>query len=230
MATVSAPVLALDICDDIATLRIARPAGYSFAAGQWLLLTLPTAEGDQTKTFTIASAPADGHLEVTTRLSGSAFKNRLAELAPGDAVSIGGPGGRLRLPADAATMVFLAGGVGITPVRSLVRDAVGAGTTFDDAIIVYGNREPACVPYAEELAALRPAGVRLVPVYERAPESWEGARGFIGAELVRRVADPVAGRTFMVTGPPVMVSAMLSVLDELEVDPGHRIIERFGPA
>jgi len=216
-----------EVCGEIETLKLSRPAEFDFEAGQWLRLTLDTADGEATRTFTIASAPADEWLEITTRLSGSVFKNALAALRPRDPVSLAGPGGRLHLPQDADSMVFLAGGVGITPVRSMLRDAVGRGRVFADALVIYGNRDPSCVAYARELEAMAPMGVRLVNVYEEAPESWSGARGFITQQAVRAVVDVDDGRPFFVTGPPVMVEAMQRVLDELAVDRSRRTVESF---
>jgi len=222
-------VQAIDVCGEIATVRMSRPAEFVFAAGQWLRLTLRTVEGDGTKTFTIASAPADDWLEVTMRISGSPFKSAVGSLQQGDQVDIAGPGGRLRLPEQAASIAFLVGGIGITPVRSMLRDALNTGRVFSDALIVYGNRDPSCVPYADELAAMRPAGIRVADVFETAPPSWNGPRGFITAELVRSLVDPGDGRIFVVAGPPVMVAAMQHVLDDMGVEEPRRIVEWFGP-
>jgi len=216
------------VCGEIATLTLARPDGFEFHSAQWLRLTLETSEGPVTKTFTIASAPADDWLEVTTRLSGSPFKTALARLTAGFEVEISGPGGRVSLPAHVREVVFLAGGVGITPVRSMLRDALNAGRTFSDALILYGNRDPSCVAYAEELAAMKPAGVRVVDVFEVAPEGWDGPRGFITAATVLQSVDPSGDRLFYVTGPPVMVGAMERVLDEVGVPVDRRVVESFG--
>lgn len=214
---------------DVITMRFSRPDGFDFAAGQWLILTLETAEGRQTKTFTICSAPSDDYLEITTRLSGSAFKKALAALGQGEHVVIQGPGGHLSIPANLERVCFLAGGVGITPVRSMLRDAAHNGRRFADALLVYGNRDAECVPFADEFALMASNGVRMSLCYEHPPEGWQGASGFISAELVRDLLTELDGVTFYVTGPPVMVSAMERVLDQLKVADEYRVIERFGP-
>ena len=206
----------------------ARPQGYEFAAGQWFRLTLPTADGPQTRTFSHASAPQDAGLDMATRLSGSPFKRALAELRPGAPVTLAGPGGRLRLPEDATRIVALTGGIGVTPVRSLLRDAVARDVVFDDALVLFGNRDEHCAPYLDELASLEHHGIRVVPVYENPPSDWPGERGFITPSIVRRYVAPIKGRPFIVTGPPAMVAAMDAVLDDLEIDPAWRTVERFG--
>ena len=158
--------LGRDLCGaDVVSARFSRPPGFDFVAGQWIVLTLSVGEQQLAETFTICSAPSDDYLEITTRLSGSAFKNALEGLAPGDHASVTGPGGRLRLPPDSGRVAFLVGGVGITPARSMLRDACAAGRVFDDALLFYGNRDASCVPFEAEFAAMaterRPHGAVL---------------------------------------------------------------------
>jgi glycine betaine catabolism B len=221
--------LGRELCGlDVVTCRFARPTGYEFSAGQWMRLTLETSEGPKTKTFSHCSAPGDAVLELTTRLSGSVFKNALGALTAGATVSIAGPGGQLGLPAGLRRACFLIGGVGITPIRSMLRDAFQHRSSFEDALLLYGNRDETCAPFADEFSEMRDIGVRMVLCYERATESWTGEKGFITADTVRRHITDLEGRLFVVTGPPVMVSAMESVLGDLGIPGESRLIERFG--
>jgi ferredoxin-NADP reductase len=214
---------------DIETLRFERPEGYSFSPGQWFTLRLETDDGPHTETFSHCSAPSDGYLELTTRISGSAFKRALAQLARGTIAHIAGPGGHLSLPDGIARVAFLIGGVGITPIRSILRDAAARGRTFEDALLLYGNRDDSCVPFLGELESMGAIGVRVVACYERPPSGWAGESGLITAETVRRCLPADDGRPYVVTGPPAMVSAMERVLDDLSVPAPQRVIERFGP-
>jgi ferredoxin-NADP reductase len=220
-----------ELCgSDIVTCRFEKPEGYSFAAGQWLSLRLETSDGPATHVFSHCSAPRDPVLELTTRLSGSVYKQALGRLEPGQRVHIVGPGGRLAIGDDVQRIAFLAGGIGITPIRSILRDAAQKGRTFDDALLLYGNRDESCVPFLAEFEAMADMGVRIVLVYERPPEMWDGESGFITADIVRRHVDLDDGRPFVVTGPPVMVTAIERVLDELHLAAERRLIERFGAA
>jgi len=206
-----------------------RPDGYRYAAGQWFRLELETASGAEAKTFSHASAPSDEWLEMATRQTGSPFKRALAGLRSGDKVTLMGPGGRLRLPGEQPrTLAFLVGGVGITPVRSMLRKAIASGETFTDTVVFYGDRDERCMTYLPELQAMADAGIRVVPVLEQPPSTWTGATGFITAELIARHVDLSDGRPVVVTGPPVMVDAMSEVLDTLEVAQDRRVVERFG--
>ena len=215
---------------DIVTARFSRPPGFGFLAGQWVVLTLPSSEQRFAETFTICSAPRDEYLEITTRPSGSAYKNALAALTPGDHAVVTGPSGHLALPRDASRVAFMVGGVGITPVRSMLRDAVGRGRTFEDALLLYANHDSTCVPFAAELAEMSGSGVRTMLCYERPPEGWGGESGFITANMVRRLLPPGGDeRPFIVAGPPKMVESMERVLDDLAVPVERRLVEHFGP-
>ena len=176
MASHRVELLGRQMCGDaILTCRFSRPEGYSFAAGQWLRLTIETEQGPDTRTLSHSSGPEDDALEVTTRLSPSAFKVALAALEPGGFAEITGPGGRLALPAEARRMCFLVGGVGITPIRSILRHADATGSAFEDALLVYGNRDESCVPFADEFARMERIGLRTVICYEHASETWSAS-------------------------------------------------------
>lgn len=213
-------------CDDFIGVRIEKPAGYTFTAGQWFRVSLPALPDAGTRTFSIACAPADGWLEIGTRYSESAFKQALAGMPAGGPVEISAPAGSLRLPEPASSSVLLAGGIGITPVRSLVREAISRGADVRGAVLVYANRDEKCVPYRQELEGWRDHGVSVVEVFERPIGAWRGERGFISADILQRCG-VTADRTFVVTGPPAMVAAMRTVLDELGVPADRRRVESF---
>ncbi len=213
---------------DTVILRFSRPTRFEFASGQWFRLALATDEGDLAETFSVCSAPSDPELMMATRLTGAPFKRALAALVPGDRASIMGPGGHLALPPSTDRVAFLAGGVGITPVRSILRDARAHGRVFADALLLYGNRDETCVPFADELLGMGDVGLRTVVCLEEPSDAWKGERGLITAETIRRHMDPADGRVFLVAGPPAMVDAMERVLDELLVKDDRRLFERFG--
>jgi glycine betaine catabolism B len=215
-------------CERVTGFRFDKPAGYDFVAGQYFRLTLPTSEGEQTKSFSHASAPMDPFIEMATRMSGSPFKNALSELVRGDEVTIEGPYGRLVLPPDVTRACFLVGGVGVTPARSIIRDAEQRRTGLRMRLF-YGNHDQACIPYSGEFAEYerKDRRFKVVHVLEDPLPGWSGERGFITAELVRRYMDPLDGWHFFLSGPPLMVTAMRQVLEELGVTPERASIEDF---
>lgn len=223
-------LLGSDTCGgDLITLRFSKPDGFAYRAGQWVSLSIETPQGEEHRTLSLASAPDDPYLEVLTRLSASAFKVTLGQMRVGDTADITGPGGRLAVPEGARAVVFLAGGTGISPIRGILRDRGSRGEAFDDAMLVYGNRTPECAPFLAELQQLQRIGLHVVPVYEQAPSDWEGERGFITADLLRRIGAAGDDRVYITAGPPAMVAAISGILDELGVPDEARVVERFGP-
>jgi ferredoxin-NADP reductase len=216
-------------CEDTLTLRFERPAGYGFSAGQYFMLGIETEAGREAKPFSHASSPRDELLEMTTRMSGSTFKRALELAEPNSFVArIRGPAGRFGLSAeDPGSPVFLAGGVGITPVMSILRDAAQREGMLG-ASLIYGNATEHCIPYRDEIGSFEGGLVRSTLVIEHAGEEWEGPSGFITAETVRGCVPDVDQHCYYVTGPPVMVVAMEAVLDDLGIEKTRRRVERFG--
>ena len=144
------------VADGTLAFAFERPAGFEFTAGQYLTITLPdplyTDEKGNSRTFSIASPPQDaGRLVIATRMTGSALKRSLAEAPLGTPVSIFGPAGDFTLGPDPTPVVFIAGGIGITPFRSMLLDAAARGLPHRITLI-YSNRTPEGAPFHEELA------------------------------------------------------------------------------
>jgi ferredoxin-NADP reductase len=216
------------LCPTTATFSFARPDGYRFEAGQYFALTILTEDGPQSHYFTHCDAPGDDETMVLTRLSGSAYKDALLALRPGDEVSVRGPMGRLTVPPDRRRVAFLVGGVGVTPARSIVRDAAMRATGLE-ALVFYGNTDESCIPFRDEFDGYgrEHAAMRFVHVLGNPSKDWEGERGYITAELVRSHCDPLDGWHWYVAGPPAMVTAMRTVLDALGVPAGSVAYELF---
>jgi ferredoxin-NADP reductase len=215
-------------CDGVATFSFTRPPGYRFEPGQYLQLTLETREGAQTKPFTDCSAPGDEHSAVLTRLTGSAFKDALRALRPGEAVSMAGPFGVLTVPEGARKAAFLVGGVGVTPAASIVRDSVLRRSGLE-CLILYGNGDVSCIPLHDDFVSYAASDplVRCVDVLSKPGEGWKGERGYITADVVRRHCDPLDGWHWFVSGPPSMVAAMRGVLEALAVPATAASFEDF---
>ena len=213
----------IPVCEGTASFAFERPAAGGFSAGQHFALTLETAEGEQTKHFSHCDAPADEHARLTTRLTGSPFKRALEALKPGDPVGVDGPFGTLTVGEQVKKAVFLVGGVGITPARSIVRDSVQRHTGLT-SLVFDGNLDERCIPFLEEFRGYEADDprIRFVHVLERPSAAWTGERGYITAELVTRHCDPLDGWHWFIAGPPAMTEAMEGVIVALEL-PADRI-------
>ena len=215
-----------------------RPAGFEFRAGQSLLLSLispPETDGEgDSRTFTIASAPHEAELMVATRMRDTAFKRVLKSLPLGTALTIDGPNGEMVLEeSPTRPVVFLAGGIGITPFRSLALHAAHARLAHR-ILLFYGNRRHEDAAFLDELqeTAKRNPSFRLIALMSEPQKSahpWSGETGFIRRELIERhVAEPKAALYYF-AGPPAMTAAMHALLEALGVgEPSMRYEEFYG--
>lgn len=219
--------------DEIGSFRFSRPSGYSFTPGQFFALSLQTEEGLVAKFFSHADAPDDPEIELTTRLSGSVFKSQLLALSAGDVVRISGPKGRLGVPEGASAVGFLAGGVGITPAHSIIRDVMHTDSPLEVALF-YGNRDETCIPYGDEFRGYAAANPRFVYVdtLDHPGPDWTSESGFISAEMVRRYVSDPAALHWIVAGPPPMVEAMKRVVSDLGLSServSYELFAGYGP-
>jgi ferredoxin-NADP reductase len=206
--------------------HLERPAGFAYKPGQAIDVTLIETPGglagNERHAFSIVSAPFEEEIVVATRMRESAYKRALGALAVGAVVQIKGPFGALTLHADRARpAVLVAGGIGITPFMSMLRQA-----RRDDwpqqIVLVYANRSPEAAAYLDELERLaRSRGAfRLLTTMTAAdvsPHAWRGARRPIDGDLLRAASDGLVRPVYYVAGPPGMVEAVAEALRRASV-------------
>jgi len=196
-----------------------KPAGFSYQAGQNALFRL----GEESRTFSLASAPHEPELMIATRMRDSSFKRALAALPAGATLQLDGPAGIMTLHEDAARpAVFLAGGIGITPFLSMVRDA-GARRLPHRITLFYSNRRPEHAAFLGEFS-----GIRLVATMTEAPD-WPGEKRRISPELLSAHLSDVKDPVYYFAGPPGMTMAVQGMLAEMGVrDEDMRSEEFYG--
>jgi ferredoxin-NADP reductase len=223
------------VADAAAAFWFELDAPFEFQPGQTCDVTLPAAKYHDDKgtsrTFSIASSPSDmPRLLVATRLTGSAFKRSLEEAAPGTDVEIDGPYGSLTLHRNAARpAVLMAGGIGITPFRSIVKDATERKLPHT-LTLFYSNRTAASTAFLADLERWESENpnFRLVAtITEPDGRPWRHATGMVDATFLRpRVTDP-ASAIYYVAGPPAFVGGMRTALDGIGADPDNIRTEEF---
>jgi ferredoxin-NADP reductase len=144
-----------EVAEGTMAFRFEKPSGWAFKAGQYLDMTLldpsETDSEGNVRSFSIASAPHEDTLMVATRMRDTAFKRVLRTMPLGTAVKIEGPFGDLILQNDfTRTAAFLAGGIGITPFRSIVHWAA-QDKLSNRIVLFYSNRRPEDAPFLAEL-------------------------------------------------------------------------------
>ncbi len=205
--------------------RFSRPPGFTFAAGQYMLLW-PEVGGSLVHPLSFSDGPQQDFLEFTKRMTGSPYCQALETLRPGDMVIAKGPLGQFSAADIIEEIVCIAGGIGITPIRSILTD-MAQQDDHRRLTLLYGNAEESDIAFAEELAALPLPQFRLAHVLQKTGNRLKAHSGFITADIIRTEISDLATATFLVSGPPVMVKAIETQLVELGVGPEHIRTDRF---
>ena len=227
-----------EIAEGTMAFHFEKPAGFSFKPGQAIdviLVEPPTTDAQSTRhTFSIVSAPFQDELVVATRMRDSAFKRALKSLPVGSPAKLEGPFGSLTLHNDRARpAVFIAGGIGITPFMSILRQAA-KGQLPQRLLLLYSNRRPEDAAFLAELQQLEQQNknFRLVATMTEMSKSsrpWEGEAGLINEDLVKRVASDLPAPIYYLAGPPAMVEGMRQTLNRASInDDDIRSEEFFG--
>ncbi|GAA0777307.1 FAD-dependent oxidoreductase [Castellaniella ginsengisoli] len=221
MATWPSALLHIDdIARDTVAVHFGKPADFRFQPGQTLSLTLPADSPDAPvlrHTFSLVSAPHENTLCIATRIRATPFKQALATLRPGAELRLGGPYGTLVPPADTSRpLVLIAGGIGITPCMSMLRDATHRQSN-QQFLLLYSNRTLEQAAFLEELrglARLNPRLRLLATLTGAADEAWDGARGRIDAAMLRQALMGLNAPLCYLTGTPAMVEEIRTQLAE----------------
>ena len=204
-----------------------RPArAFSFQPGQYMEFTLPHKGSDSRgnrRYFTVASSPTEPELKLGVKFygNGSSFKRSMAELSPGQSLMAGQLAGDFTMPKDASRkLAFVAGGIGVTPFRSMLKYLSDTGERRD-VVLMFMNRRPEEVIYKDVFdEAQAKIGLRTAYLFtEAAPIGSDRPLGRISAETIRRDAPDFLERTFYVSGPHAMVAGVERSLLELGVKP-----------
>ncbi len=213
-----------------------KPKEFEFRAGQHMNVMLidppeTDAEGN-TRTFSLASAPSENYIAFATRMRDTAFKRVLKNMAVDTKVHFGNPHGSFTLHNDSSKpAVFLIGGIGITPVFSIIKDATERKVPHS-LYLLYSNRRPEDTAFLPELQELEEKNhhFKFVPTMtepEKSSQKWIGETGFIGRPMIEKYLKDMQIAVYYLSGPPGMVGAMRKLLVEAGVNEDNIRTEEF---
>jgi ferredoxin-NADP reductase len=230
----STSVLAvLEETSDIKTFRLARPSGFTFTAGQFLAVRVSVAGSPHVRCYSISSSPeAQGYLEISVRRQGLVSTTLHATLRSGSTLTIGRAAGQFVYPAgDDRPLALLAGGIGITPLLSMLRHAVLAHPTRPVTLLYSAtSHEDAAFVHELSVIAERHPQVRVALTFSGGTASPPWRTGRIDAAMVRQYIPHPAHTIFYVCGPVAMMTAMNQLLHAEGVPADQIRAERFETA
>lgn len=201
----------------VLSVRFPRPTGFTYKPGQFFLVTLKFQGKEIVRYFSFSSSPTtEEYIEFTKRLSDSDYSAALKAAKPGDWARIDGPYGEFTFQGEYPRVALLAGGIGITPFMSIIKNATDKHLE-SQITLFYGCRTPEDITFKaelEELAARNPK-VKVYFVVSQAPSDWEGLWGRIDADLIKKYLPDYADWVFFACGPPPMVKAMQAMVQDL---------------
>lgn len=200
-----------------------RPEGFSFMAGQYIQLSVPKLLYSDIKgasrVFSIASSSLDQErISVAFRDTGSGFKRTLKELPENAPVNIEGPHGFFTLLQKSTDpLVFIAGGIGITPYLSMIRFADGKRLNLPMTLL-YANRDKESAAYLEELQMIANRNKFF---------TLKNKFGIIDEQFILQNVKNVQNCKWHIAGPPAMVDYVRNILSLLGIDSGKIYYEEF---
>jgi ferredoxin-NADP reductase len=216
-----------EVAEGTIAFHFEKPTGFKFKAGQFADVTLvdppeTDAEGN-TRSFSIASPPFENELVFTTRMRDTAFKRSLKKVPLATEVKIGPAAGSFTLHKNRAKpAVFLAGGIGITPFLSIVRQAHHDRLPHK-LYLFYSNRRPEDTPFLDTLQNLEKTNpnfhlICTMTEMSKSKKEWMGEVAPIDREMLSRNLTTLQGAIYYSAGPPAMVAGMKEMLVRAGVD------------
>lgn len=222
------------IAKDTMTFYFEKPEGFTFRAGQFADYTLidppETDDEGNIRGFSLANAPYEEHLVAATRMRDTAFKRVLRDLPIGTEVKLDAPYGDFTLhQTDTTPAVFVIGGIGVTPIRSIIAQATHDKTAHNITLL-HANREPRDAPFAADFEqfAKENHNFSYVPIVTgEGNEDWGGEHGHVDADMIERHVPDLNAPLYYLSGPAGMVEAMRQLLVELKVNQDNIRTEEF---
>jgi ferredoxin-NADP reductase len=225
-----------EIADGTMAFHFEKPEGFVFKAGQFGDFTLidpieTDAEGN-IRGFSLASAPYEADLMFATRMRDTAFKRVLRTMEIGTEVSLDAPYGSFTLHNNSRTpAVFLTGGIGVTPVRSIVLQA--ANDNLPHKIFLFdSNRRPEDAAFLGQLMEAQEKNpnytfIGTMTEMDKSSRQWDGETGYITKPMLVKYLGDLTLPIYYIAGPAAMVTAMRKTLNEAGVDDDYIRTEEF---
>lgn len=217
------------VSTDVKTFWFTPQQRVLYTPGQFTEISLPHAHEDDrghSRWFTLSSSPTEKRLAFTTRFSTktSSFKKQLSTLKPGAKLQLAEPMGDFVLPKDASLpLVFVAGGMGITPFRSIVKwlQDTGEKRHIDMLVAVKVEEDLLFQPLFTHY------GINMVTLVSEPPRQNSGLTGHLNGDMIYKLVDGLMDKRLYISGPEPMVETLESQMKKLGFDPSNLVLDFF---
>jgi ferredoxin-NADP reductase len=221
------------VSDDTYAFIFATPGYLKFRPGQYMEWTLPHEKSDNRgnrRYFSIASSPTKKDLMMAVKFydPSSTFKKTLMDLQKGDTIVAAQVTGDFVLPKDLSKpLVFLAGGVGIAPFRSMIEYIIDKKLQVD-IVLLFSNKTEKDILFQDLLEKGKPFGIKTIYTVSSPSQSWKGKSGRVTEKMIAKEIPDYQLRTFYISGPQLMVQNLDSLLRSMHI-PRKQIITDYFP-
>lgn len=209
------------IYDDVATFFWRAPDTINWRAGQYGVFYLPHDNFDISgpeRFFTISSAPYEKHIAFTTRLTSSSYKRTLKRLKPGDTIRLQSIGGEFVIQDPSTPLVFIAGGIGITPFRSMLLD-LNYRCQPINITLIYQNKS-SHILFKDELETLKAKHPQFHISYLTGPNR-------LTTQYIQKTLPNLTDSSIYIAGPTPMIDQTETLLLQFGLNPDQLYYDYF---
>lgn len=214
---------------NVTSFRFSRPSKLDYLPGQFLFITIKGSGKELKKHFSFSSSPLEqNYIEFTKKLSNSDFSGILKKLVIDDWARIEAPFGKFTFIGENKKIALLAGGIGITPFRSICKYCTDKHLKTKITLI-YGNRTEEDIVFREDFEKMQKQNKNLNCVFmiNEGNDNWKGLTGFINAEMIKKEIPDYKNTIFFLCGPPGMVKALEGIINQLGILANQIRVEYF---
>ena len=217
---------------NVESFRFSLPQKIDFIPGQFLQVIFDEANRENkelNKYLSLSASPFNDYIEFTKRISKSDFSQKLLSLQPGDEALLKLPLGSCVFKEEYKKIAFLIGGIGITPVISIIEYIIDKKLDTD-VFLLYSNRTEADIAFKKELDCWQGMNKKIKVFYtvtDCQPKDKTCLFGFIEKELIKQLVCDLKERTVFIFGPPGMVDTICNITLSLECSRENIKTEKF---
>ncbi len=212
---------------DVKSFVFPKPEGFDYKAGQWMYVNIKIGGVSKMHHFTISSSPTEDYLMFTKKITDSEYSKALDTYKGSEWFKLWGPFGEFTFSGEYPKLGFLSGGIGITPLRSILRYTVDKKLQTDVKML-YTNKTGADIVFRDELEKMQrqDSKIKIENVLTREPE-WKGLKGHVNSQMIKDQIPDYEERVFYICGPPGMNAALSKELKTLGMPDDKIKLEDF---